>query len=303
MRKTGRKARMEEMSAGRIEYLEAARRRVNNRRLRRTALLVAVVAALVIYLTGLVNTSVMVLEDLADSVRIALMPEQGFPQQTGVGNVYQAESLGGSFVVLGEDGCAVLADSGGRLNTISTGYARPAIAAGKNGFVLYNRSGSELRVESRTREMYTRQTEGSNIPVAITFSCEEEGYELVEYWQPGDGTDYAPDIRAKFPAEAAKLALGDQPYLLQQFQLCYAQAVEESGVDPDVAIEAYLQELASEPSTSSNPQDYLEENPVTHRELTYYGAYTVAYCTAQLAQENQNDLRGRLMQILLNELS
>ena len=40
MRKTGRKARMEEMSAGRIEYLEAARRRVNNRRLRRTALLV-----------------------------------------------------------------------------------------------------------------------------------------------------------------------------------------------------------------------------------------------------------------------
>ena len=168
MRKTGRKARMEEMSAGRIEYLEAARRRVNNRRLRRTALLVAVVAALVIYLTGLVNTSVMVLEDLADSVRIALMPEQGFPQQTGVGNVYQAESLGGSFVVLGEDGCAVLADSGGRLNTISTGYARPAIAAGKNGFVLYNRSGSELRVESRTREMYTRQTEGSIFLCALS---------------------------------------------------------------------------------------------------------------------------------------
>ena len=144
------------------------------------------------------------------------------------------------------------------------------------------------------------QTEGSNIPVAITFSCEEEGYELVEYWQPGDGTDYAPDIRAKFPAEAAELALGDQPYLLQQFQLCYAQAVEESGVDPDVAIEAYLQELASEPSTSSNPQDYLEANPVAYRELTYYGAYTVAYCTAQ---GDRSDLMGQLMQILLDELA
>src|SRR5699024_4274663 len=35
-----------------------------------------------------------------------------------------------------------------------------ALAAGGNSFVLYNRSGSELRVESRTRELYTRQTEG-----------------------------------------------------------------------------------------------------------------------------------------------
>ena len=169
-----------------------------------------------------------------------------------------------------------------------------------NQLTLY---GNALYLGFSVEDGILRQTEGSNIPVAITFSCEEEGYELVEYWQPGDGTDYAPDIRAKFPAEAAKLALSDQPYLLQQFQLCYAQAVEESGVDPDVAIEAYLQELASEPSTSSNPQDYLEENPVAYRELTYYGAYTTAYCTAQLAQENQNDLRGRLMQILLNELS
>lgn len=169
-----------------------------------------------------------------------------------------------------------------------------------NQLTLY---GNALYLGFSVEDGILRQTEGSNIPVAITFSCEEEGYELVEYWQPGDGTDYAPDIRAKFPAEAAKLALGDQPYLLQQFQLCYAQAVEESGVDPDVAIEAYLQELASLPSASSNPQDYLEANPVAYRELTYYGAYTVAYCTAQLAQENQNDLRGRLMQILLNELS
>lgn len=166
-----------------------------------------------------------------------------------------------------------------------------------NQLTLY---GNALYLGFSVEDGILRQTEGSNIPVAITFSCEEEGYELVEYWQPGDGTDYAPDIRAKFPAEAAKLALGDQPYLLQQFQLCYAQAVEESGVDPDVAIEAYLQELASEPSTSSNPQDYLEENPVAHRELTYYGAYTVAYCTAQ---GDRSDLMGQLMQILLDELA
>ena len=160
MRKTGHRARREELSAGRIEYIEAARQRLRSRRMRRTMLLVALVAAAVIYLTGLVNTSVMLLEDMADTVRIALMPEQGFPQQTGAGAVYQAETLGGSFVVLGEEGCTVFSNGGGRLNTVGTGYARPALAAGKNSFVLYNRSGSELRVESRTRELYTRQTEG-----------------------------------------------------------------------------------------------------------------------------------------------
>ena len=160
MRKTGRKARREEMSPGRIEYIEAARQRLYNRRLRRTALLVALVAAVVIYLTGVVNTSIMALEDLTDTVRIALMPEQGFPQQTGAGEVYQAEQLGGSFVVLGSEGCTVFADSGARLNTVGAGYARPALAAGGNSFVLYSRSGSELRVESRTRELYTRQTAG-----------------------------------------------------------------------------------------------------------------------------------------------
>ena len=166
-----------------------------------------------------------------------------------------------------------------------------------NQLTLY---GNALYLGFSVEDGILHQTEGSNIPVAITFSCEEEGYELVEYWQPGDGTYYAPDIRAKFPAEAAELALSDQPYLLSQFQLCYAQAVEESGVDPDVAIEAYLQELASEPSTSSNPQDYLEANPVAYRELTYYGAYTVAYCTAQ---GDRSDLMGQLMQILLDELA
>lgn len=160
MRKTGHRARREELSAGRIEYIEAARQRLRSRRMRRTMLLVALVAAAVIYLTGLVNTSVMLLEDMADTVRIALMPEQGFPQQTGAGEVYQAETLGGSFVVLGEEGCTVFSNGGGRLNTVGTGYARPALAAGGNSFVLYNRSGSELRVESRTRELYTRQTEG-----------------------------------------------------------------------------------------------------------------------------------------------
>lgn len=35
----------------------------------------------------------------------------------------------------------------------------PALAAGRTRFVLYNRSGNELRVESRTQNLYTKTTE------------------------------------------------------------------------------------------------------------------------------------------------
>ena len=51
--------------------------------------------------------------------------------------------------------------TGTRLNSIQSGYARPALAVGKNRFVLYNRSGNELRVESRTQNLYTKTMENS----------------------------------------------------------------------------------------------------------------------------------------------
>lgn len=57
---------------------------------------------------------------------------------------------------MGGDSCVVYSLGGTRLNSIQSGYARPAIAAGKTRFVLYNRSGNELRVESRTQNLYTK---------------------------------------------------------------------------------------------------------------------------------------------------
>ena len=53
----------------------------------------------------------------------------------------------------------VYSNTGSRLNFIQSGYARPALAAGRTRFVLYNRSGNELRVESRTQNLYTKTTE------------------------------------------------------------------------------------------------------------------------------------------------
>ena len=151
----------EPLSAGRVEYLEQARQRARNKRIRRTAVLLVLLTGIVLFATGLVGSSVAMAKDFIDTARIALLPGAGWPQQTGVSEVTQVESLTGSFVELGKEGCVVYSRSGKKLNSIQSGYARPALAAGKSRFVLYNRSGNELRVESRTQNLYTKQLENS----------------------------------------------------------------------------------------------------------------------------------------------
>ena len=151
----------EPLSAGRVEYLEQARQRARNKRIRRTAVLLVLLTGIVLFATGLVGSSVAMAKDFIDTARIALLPGAGWPQQTGVSEVTQVEALTGSFVELGKEGCVVYSRSGKKLNSIQSGYARPALAAGKNRFVLYNRSGNELRVESRTQNLYAKQLENS----------------------------------------------------------------------------------------------------------------------------------------------
>ena len=112
-------------------------------------------------LMGLAGSSIAVLKDLTDSARITALRGGGWPQQTGVMELTQVEPLTGSFVELGDEGCVVWSRTGKKLNSIQSGYARPALAAGKTRFVLYNRSGNELRVESRTQNLYTKQLENS----------------------------------------------------------------------------------------------------------------------------------------------
>lgn len=164
MRKNHRGQRPESdepLSAGRVEYLEQARARVRARRLRRTALIVAVLTAVVLFTTGLVGSSVALVKDCVDTTRIALMPGPGWPQQTGVMEPTQVLPMTGGFVELGGDSCVAYSRTGTRLNSIQSGYGRPALAAGKTRFVLYNRSGNELRVESRTQNLYSKTLENS----------------------------------------------------------------------------------------------------------------------------------------------
>ena len=156
IRRGGHSAEGEPLSAGRVEYLEAARARVRTRRIRRTVIIVAVLTILVLFATGAVGSSIARAKDLVDTAVIALAPAAGWPQQTGITDPDAVAQMSGSFVEMGGDSCVVYSLGGTRLNSIQSGYARPAIAAGKTRFVLYNRSGNELRVESRTQNLYTK---------------------------------------------------------------------------------------------------------------------------------------------------
>ena len=129
---------------------------MRTRRIRRTVIIVAVLTVIILFATGVVGSSIARAKDFVDSVHIALTPASGWPQQTGITDPDAAISMSNSFVEMGGDSCAVYSLNGTRLNSIQSGYARPAIAAGKTRFVLYNRSGNELRVESRTQNLYTK---------------------------------------------------------------------------------------------------------------------------------------------------
>ena len=151
----------EPLSAGRVEYLEAARQRARSRRLRRGAIIVAVLTVLVLFATGAVGTSIARAKDLVDSVHITLTPNTGGPQQTGITEPTAVAKLSGGFAEMDTDTCVVYSFGGAKLNSVQSGYARPALAAGKSRFVLYNRSGNELRVESRTQNLYTKTMDSS----------------------------------------------------------------------------------------------------------------------------------------------
>ena len=123
IRRGGHSAEGETLSAGRVEYLEAARARVRTRRIRRTVIIVAVLTILVLFATGAVGSSIARAKDLVDTAVIALAPAAGWPQQTGITDPDAVAQMSGSFVEMGGDSCVVYSLGGTRLNSIQSGYA------------------------------------------------------------------------------------------------------------------------------------------------------------------------------------
>ena len=131
------------------------RRRQRRRRIFWTALVLAAAIAVAV-LTGAFSTSLAMLGDLADSVYLSLDHTGGtYPASTGIPSPTQIQSLAGGFVEMDGEDLAVYSAHGGKIRSIQHGYARPALAVGNTHFAIYNRAGTELRIESRTRNLYT----------------------------------------------------------------------------------------------------------------------------------------------------
>lgn len=143
---------------------------------------------------------------------------------------------------------------------------------------------------------------GSHIPVALTFDVNEKYCKLTEYWEPGDGSYFEPDIRSKFPTHIADEGIDSQKYIVQQIQDCYSQAVRLTDLDTDAVIGSLIDKICSSPAESSNPYDYIDAHPIEYRELIYYGEYTLRYCLNRFDQGNETGLEGKVMAIVCEEL-
>ena len=70
-----------------------------------------------------------------------------------------------------------------------------------------------------------KEEAGAHVPTVIT--VERDGnYRLVEYWEPRDGSYYAPDMREKFPWYLRLTALDPQRYIDRQLAACEKMARE-----------------------------------------------------------------------------
>ncbi len=143
---------------------------------------------------------------------------------------------------------------------------------------------------------------GSHLPVALTFILNENGYQLQEYWKPREGSYFVSDVHDKFPEHIVADGVDSQKFGVQQIQNCYRQAIQSSGLDTEYVIEKLVDRLCSKSNPFSNPQKYIEEQPIVYRELIYYGEYTLAYCIGRFEQGKETGLDGKVMAILCEEL-
>lgn len=118
-----------------------------------------ILAAILAGVAGLYGTSLALLGDVVDSVSIALTPGAGYPIAFTLSGYRSAVPLAGGFAAVGEQDLVLYAANGNELRRIQHGYGRPDLTAGNTRVCLYNRSGKELRVESRSRTLYENKFE------------------------------------------------------------------------------------------------------------------------------------------------
>ena len=121
--------------------------------------LTLILAAILAGVAGLYGTSLALLGDVVDSISIALTPGPGYPIAFTLSGFRSAVPLAGGFAAVGEQDLVLYAANGNELRRIQHGYGRPDLTAGNTRVCIYNRSGKELRVESRSRTLYESKFE------------------------------------------------------------------------------------------------------------------------------------------------
>ena len=208
---------------GQVSRLDAVRRKMRARHLRRVVLGGILILAAVLWLVCTFGSGMALAGDLSESLRIGLTPGGGFPVKTNIDEILQVEPLAGGFAELGRSDLAVVSSSGRVLRTIQHGYSRPAIAVGGHRFCLYGRAGTELRVESRTKTLDTMTFDnplllcsmaqnGSFAAVTRSgrFAAELQVYDhamqFVFGWSPTDAE--GTPVRVSFADDNRRLAVG-----------------------------------------------------------------------------------------------
>lgn len=153
----------------RVKSLSALQKKQRRRKHVLLAVLGLVAAVAVAGVTGALGTSIAMLGDAVDSIYLSLNPSGGgFPADTGISQPLRIEELAGGFVELGAEDAAVYSGRGAKIRAFQPGYARPALAVGNTRFCVYNRAGTELRVESRTKNLYTKNFENGILLCAMS---------------------------------------------------------------------------------------------------------------------------------------
>ena len=159
------------------------------------------------------------------------------------------------------------------------------------------------------------EVEYDYVPVKLKFQKESEyEYVLKDAWfpeKPYESWDiYQEAVWDAFSTYSEKLAtdviyaIQDDIYLTSLRQNCYEQAVSYGAVDTDTVIEGLLEEITKSPVTLlSGVQNYIEAHKLEHRELTYYGKYTLWYCFEEFLKGGQTGLRGQIMASVCKDIS
>lgn len=135
-----------------------------------------------------------------------------------------------------------------------------------------------------------KEVSGYSTPMRFNFEIDRNGgYTLTEFSEISK-------------LEYEKMSDGTAVNSYKMTRECYAQAVEYYKLNTDAIVEKLLDKIAAAKINSENAVDYLNACPEEYDELIYYGDYTLRYIFSEFLEGGKTDMRGRIMQRIMEAL-